>query len=252
MQAGGDSGSSGGKTVLIIVGVLVGIGLLCCGGGFAIWKLKMEPAIEDLQAQFIGVEGSGVALTETRDVASFKRIRLEGSTDVQVVVGAATQSLTITLDDNLMELLQTEVVNGTLVISEKEKFRSKLVELMGAGLIEIEVPALDGLEIVGMGDATVIGIAGALFELDVQGMSDVMLAGKTEDLFITVDGMGDVDASELVSSRAKVSLSGSGDIDVHATESLDATVEGMGDVTYSGDPGDVKTDVDGMGSVEPR
>jgi hypothetical protein len=47
-----------------------------------------------------------------------------------------------------------------------------------------------------------------------------------------------------------VSIAGSGDARVNATESIDARVAGSGDVTYSGHPHDVNRRVSGSGSIE--
>jgi hypothetical protein len=47
-----------------------------------------------------------------------------------------------------------------------------------------------------------------------------------------------------------VSISGSGDAHVNATETIDARVAGSGDVTYSGHPHDVSRRVSGSGSIE--
>jgi len=47
-----------------------------------------------------------------------------------------------------------------------------------------------------------------------------------------------------------VSISGSGDARVNATDTLEARVAGSGDVSYSGHPHDVSRRVSGSGSVE--
>ena len=50
-----------------------------------------------------------------------------------------------------------------------------------------------------------------------------------------IDGSGDLGLGDVVAQSAAISISGSGDADVHAVRSLDATVHGSGDVPYSGD-----------------
>jgi ferric-dicitrate binding protein FerR (iron transport regulator) len=42
-----------------------------------------------------GIQGSGIAATQTRTVAGFSRLELAGSNDVTVVVGARSQSLSV-------------------------------------------------------------------------------------------------------------------------------------------------------------
>jgi hypothetical protein len=70
-------------------------------------------------------------------------------------------------------------------------------------------------------------------------------------LSIEVEGSGEVDAGALVAQRAAVSVSGSGDVVVHATESLDASIQGSGDIAYRGNPATVTRDVAGSGDVHP-
>src|SRR5688500_9858117 len=65
------------------------------------------------------IHGSGVAKTETRDVAEFTRIEATGSPNVTVTIGDK-QSLTIEADDNILPLLTTEVKDGKLVIASEK------------------------------------------------------------------------------------------------------------------------------------
>ena len=60
-----------------------------------------------------GVRGSGDLITEERDVRAFDEIRTAGSFDIYVEVGPE-QSVKITFDDNLIDLIETEVRGKTL------------------------------------------------------------------------------------------------------------------------------------------
>ena len=62
-----------------------------------------------------GMEGSGVPRTEEREVGAFDRIELSGSGRLEVTTGPLS-ALSVTADDNLLGLLRTEVVDGTLII----------------------------------------------------------------------------------------------------------------------------------------
>ena len=63
-------------------------------------------------------------------------------------------------------------------------------------------------------------------------------------------GSGDINARNFATRKVNVSVSGSGDAHVNATEALEARVAGSGDVTYSGHPRDVSRHVSGSGSIE--
>ena len=80
------------------------------------------------------------------------------------------------------------------------------------------------------------------------GSGDVDASGRLARLDAEVHGSGDLGLGDVVAQSAAISISGSGDADVHAVRSLDATVHGSGDVRYTGNPS-LTRDVSGSGSV---
>ncbi|MDJ0925333.1 MAG: DUF2807 domain-containing protein, partial [Acidimicrobiia bacterium] len=65
----------------------------------------------------IGDEGSGIPVTETREVASFSSIEAGGALNLDVTVDpAALQSVEVVYDDNIIDRLTTEVRGDTLVV----------------------------------------------------------------------------------------------------------------------------------------
>ena len=72
-----------------------------------------------------GIKGSGDAVTEERDVGSFKRIESSGSADIFVTIGDEL-SVKVTLDDNLIDLIETKVRGKTLKIDSRENYSTRL------------------------------------------------------------------------------------------------------------------------------
>ena len=66
-----------------------------------------------------------------------------------------------------------------------------------------------------------------------------------------ISGSGDVKATELDAAEVNVTISGSGDAQVHAEQSIVVSIAGSGDVSYSGSPA-VSQAVAGWGSVRKR
>ena len=195
--------------------------------------------------QHDAIQGSGVAKTETRDVAEFTKVELTGSPDVTITIGDK-QSLTIEADDNILPLLTTEVKNGKLVIgSQQNTSYSPKTDIK----ITITVAKLEGASVVGSGDIKASGVKADTFEASVTGSGDLDVSGEADSLKATVRGSGDLDATKLAAEQATVTVQGSGDAKVHATKSLDARIEGSGDVQYTGNPSDVHEQVQGSGSV---
>ncbi|MBD3402309.1 hypothetical protein GF420_05395 [candidate division GN15 bacterium] len=193
-----------------------------------------------------GVKGSGDIVTETRDIENFERISSSGSFDIFVTVGPDV-SLEIEFDDNLIELVETEVHGGTLHIDSRKSFRSR-----HNCNIRITVPTLERIKISGSGDAVVEQVTGKVFECKIAGSGDVRLEGEVDEVDISIAGSGDVDARRLKAKDVYATISGSGDIDVYASEYLDGRISGSGDIAYYGNPRRTNKSVAGSGDIRAR
>jgi|GEM_PF-1778532 len=173
---------------------------------------------------------SSVQTTQERKLDSFDRIELDGSADLFITVGGE-QKVTIRADKDQLDKVVTDNVGRRRLLIETDNYRSKVdIE------IEITVPELERLSVFGSGDVEIENIDGKLFDLLVEGSGDVTLEGEVEELEITVDGSGDVDASELTAEDVYVEINGSGDVDVYAEETIYSSVNGSGDVKVYGNP----------------
>ena len=179
---------------------------------------------------FNSIPGSGNRKSEVRQVAQFRTLQIRGAADVRGHVGQK-QNLTVEIDDNLLDIITTEVDEDTLSISSSESYSSR------KGLkVEINVEQLDRVIVQGSGDINLDGLHGDSFEVEVNGSSDVIATGDVKNLKITIRGSGDVDLTKVKALSVEVSIAGSGDVQVHASESLNVTIRGSGDVRYSGNP----------------
>jgi len=176
------------------------------------------------------VEGSGVAKTEPREVGEFDKIHLNGSPNVNIVIGPE-RSISVTTDENLLEVIQTSVEDGTLVIGGSEPFRTRL-----GVTVQITVPALTHVAVHGSGDVTVKQLDAEKFKAEIQGSGDISVAGRAEELDVEIQGSGDVNLDELAAKRASVEVQGSGDSTIKVSDELTVHVAGSGDVKYIGEP----------------
>jgi hypothetical protein len=192
------------------------------------------------------VEGSGQAKSETRTVESFEEIELSGAYDVFVTIGPE-QKVELTFDDNLIDLIRTQVRGHSLRIFSKESYSSDL-----NCRVDITVPKLEAVSCSGSGDIDVSDLKGELFEFDLSGSGGLRVDGLVDKLEVSVSGSGDVDARELIAKDVYCSVSGSGNIRVHADSSLDGSVSGSGDISYYGSPEHISTHVSGSGRIHKR
>ncbi len=219
-------------------------------------------AASPLAARGAQVEGDGHKVTTVRELPPFDRVRLEGAIDVAVKVGGP-QRVSVLLDGNLQQLLETRVEGHTLVVSSGRGLRWH-----GPGRVDVAVPALRGFAIEGSGDVTIEGGEGDLelavdgsgdfawsgraakLRAAIQGSGDVKLAGTAQALAAEVEGSGNVRARGLTAGSARIRVEGSGDVEVTlAGGTLDAEVSGSGDVRWWGDAKVERAEVSGSGGI---
>lgn len=211
------------------------------------------------------VKGTGDTVTRTLTVAELRGIRVQGSVDVQLVRGAA-QQITVEGQSNIIDLLETDVKDGTWNIRTRECYSTDK-----PFVVHVQVPSITGIFVEGSGDvsgteaftveAAELDIRGSgnvkvAFEAQrlkasIQGSGDIALAGGAHEMDLNVQGSGDVKAYGMKAERATVTVTGSGDVNVNVSASLNARVTGSGNVHYKGAPQEVHADVTGSGEVEP-
>ncbi len=210
------------------------------------------------------VVGSGVIVTETRELADFDAIELHMSGDVRVSIGKA-MPFEISGEDNILPLIKTEVRDRRLIISVTKPFKTK-----HSPDIELTIPDIESAAIHGSGDMDIGRVDGKSLKLAVHGSGDLRCEGKTEQLTVRIAGSGDVRlngvAEQLLveirgsgdvhgfdckASNVSVTIHGSGDARVHAIDALNVVIHGSGDVQYKGNP-QVNQVIKGSGDVVRR
>ena len=230
------------KVVVIVALVLLGTTAICCTG---MWFVGKRVADEVQQAVGPVTQGSGVAAVQERLVDGFVGIRAEGLIDIDVEIGEPT-SLTLQADDNILPLLTTDVVDGVLVLSSRGAYDAE-TDVRAT----IRVPSLQSVVLEGLGDIVVRGLDEPSFKVAITGSGSATCHGRVGTLDVEIQGLGDAHLARLEARTVRAAVLGMGDAEVFASESLEATVQGMGDVVYHGQPADVRSQVDGMGSVVP-
>jgi hypothetical protein len=218
-------------------------------------------------AEGASVAGSGHEVSQTRAVGAFTSIRVEGPVDVHAHPGAAG-NVTVRAEDNLQPLIETALEGQTLVvrIARHASFTTRRN-------LSVDVPfaQLSALQIRGSGDVSIDDLNGPRFEAsvsgsgdlrveratlgtlvtDIAGSGDMSFSGRADEARYAIAGSGDVHAGGMEAKKVTVTISGSGDAEVNATESLDASVSGSGDIHYAGHPSFVGRHVHGSGDIEP-
>ena len=211
------------------------------------------------------VKGSGEVITEERQLSEFKTIRLKGVGRVILTQGQP-HAVTVETDDNIMPLIEAEIQNDQLIISQGNyNLRPTKLDF------NITVAHLKGIAISGAGE--VIGksrfvsedftarISGsgdmdleldvANLETDISGSGSMNLSGQADRHDAKISGSGKIDAFDMQTKNVSLKISGSGDCKVNATEILHARISGSGDVFYKGHP-HITSKISGSGSLESQ
>lgn len=191
------------------------------------------------------VSGSGKRIVQKRDISSFTSISTEGAFMIEVTC-QKEPSLEVEGDDNVLELVKTEVTSNVLHLTNTKSY-----SVNDPIRIRLSVPNLDGLSVSGAGKIDIKGLKNESFEIDATGAPEILVSGNTKVVNIDSSGAAQIDTHNLRASRAVVDSKGAGKIDLDVSDQLDVTVSGPASVFYKGDPVVNKT-VNGPGRVERR
>ncbi len=186
------------------------------------------------------------AADQVRSVPAFTAISIQGPISVTVDAGKA-QSLTLRGDARFLQDVTSEVVNGELRLSTREK---KNVHWKGDLRVVIAMPALRALDVEGAGEIKLNQVRGERLDVNYRGAGSMDISGEVKTFRMKAEGVGEVDAKALAANDVDVNFRGIGDVTVFARNRLDATVQGMGNVTYYGRPRTVNKSASGIGSVK--
>ena len=207
----------------------------------------IQSSFEMRSSGLSGVKGSGVVIEETRDVAAFDSIRVEGSLDVVLSLGEAGP-LRIKAEDNLAPLVIATVKGSELILKTSNSYNTEIgievyvttegiraikvsgsTDVLCQGLFEVEELALEAS---GSSDIECTVRAGSLTAAS-SGSSDIRLSGQVNLFNVIASGASDVAAFELVAWDVDVTTSGSSDASVNA-RNLQAHASGASDIRCRG------------------
>ena len=164
------------------------------------------------------VAGSGVPMTQERTIENVNQVEFSGVGELTIVSGAAP-TLSVTADDNILPVLETEASDGQLTIDTRSRTtihpKTKIV-------YTLTVPRLDAIDVSGAGSVTTkrfetddlkVKLSGAgkaqldnltchSLSLSLSGAGIANLSGSTEKLTLRISGAGNIDAAKLKAKSA--------------------------------------------------
>lgn len=208
------------------------LGTLALAGGVALLSAACTLSID-----------SGETVTQTFDVEEFDQIEIASAFDATVDVGEAT-SVEVTVDSEILDRLDIDVVDGRLVV----QLSGSLISTSGPLDIVITTPELSGMDIDGAAKVDVDGIAADDFELTVRGAADVEAEGSVETLTLESDGASKTDLADLIVGAATVDIGGASSVDLTAANEVNGEISGASSIDVP-DIGTIDIDSSGVSSV---
>ena len=221
--------------------------------------------IDDDENIFGCTDGSGELVTDTLNFDNFTGVDLRCPGKVFLTQGDSYE-VVVETQENIQDEIEVELDNDVLEIEIDECIVDYTLR------VYITMPEVDYLKVAGSGEMVSenelegefieLRISGS-GELDlglsyeevkgkISGSGDMLLEGTTEIFDFKISGSGDLSAFDLEAEQVFVTISGSGDAEVFASDLLDVKISGSGNVIYDGSPTDIFTDISGSGDIEPR
>jgi Putative auto-transporter adhesin, head GIN domain len=185
-------------------------------------------SITTLACDQFGTRGEGEVATDTRQTDSFSRIESGGGIHLSVEIGAASP-IDVRAQGNILPLIVTEVVDGTLQIrSSKSYTTSETVE------VTLATPRLERVVLSGGSRGTIDGLAADTFGADVSGGSVLTATGTAGALTLDITGGSVAEIDGLTATTIDADLSGGSRANVTATGSVTGSASAGSTISVAG------------------
>ena len=208
--------------------------------------------------------GNGEMETTNRTVSSFKKVSISGSADMYYH-RSQEYRVEVTIDSNLIEYLEIKDWGNTLDVGLKPGYSYNYTKM----IIDIYCPEITGVTISGSGrftseevitvskfEVTVSGsgkidaeIETEYFNVTISGSGKVDVTGTSNNLNTTISGSGSLYCSNLSVNDATIKITGSGNANIHVTDTLKVTITGSGNIKYYGNPS-ISSSITGSGKIQ--
>lgn len=174
------------------------------------------------------LKGSGKTVTKNYDYQNFNKIffeDLDGKIDVEV---GKPFGVSITIDDNLINLLSVmeHTDDQVLTASLKGNKNNRMYIEDSKIKVKITLPNVIALKNNSNASMIVTGISGNYLKIETLDNGSTTLVGKIENLEVTNNGNGVLNANQLIVENAKIKASGNGNVYVNVSQLISAKTSG--------------------------
>ncbi len=211
-----------------------------------------------------GKKGNGKVVSETRKVAE-EFTEVSASEGLMVFVTQADDfNIEVEADENVIDLIATDIKNGRLRVHTRENIGNATKEIhvslpevtalqssSGAQLRTENTIEADKLEIDGSSGALLqLVLTANDIEIDASSGANLNITGETDHAQVDVSSGGNINAKDLKTKTCTADASSGGNLKIQVSESLTADANSGGNIGYSGQP-KVQKKKSFSGSVNP-
>jgi len=210
---------------------------------------------------------STASIQDKKNLTGVTRLQLDGVFNL-TITQSDQESIEVVGDESMIKKLLIDQDGDLLTLSMEEDFdyhffgkKELRINLSLKDLKELKYDGVGNVKTQGtfkVGDVRLIGTGVGNLELDLDAqqidadfdmVGNINLQGKAKKAFFTNNGVGNLDAVNLIVKDMEINSSGIGNVEVHCTGDLSLVVDGIGKVSYSGNPRILKKEVSGIGKV---
>ncbi|WP_179351992.1 head GIN domain-containing protein [Winogradskyella vidalii] len=213
------------------------------------------------------VNGNGNVVKADRNISNnFSKIKISQGLDLYITQADAV-SISVEADDNLQELIMTEIENDVLKIyatknigrSSSKKVMltletiSKINATSGSDVYSTHTIVVENLELNSTSGADItLDVTTENLSCNATSGSDINISGTTRTLMVNATSGSDIDAINLLAETTNATATSAADISVNTSKSLIAKATSSGDIIYTGHPEKVEKSDNSAGSIRQK
>lgn len=185
---------------------------------------------------------TGPQATRTLAWSGDDSLRTRFPADIRYVQASDAGPGTVTITGPQETIQRVYLDDGALRLRRKHWINRRLTVVVAA-------PGINRFVLSGANRLTVEDYKGERLELKLSGAAKVKASGQVQALELDISGAGDADLGELKVQDAVIDISGNGEARVAPTGRAKVDISGMGDVTLLTRPADLQSDISGAGTI---
>lgn len=211
-------------------------------------------------------EYKGESIEKEMEIKEFSSLHVKGAFEIVLLQGDKAElrfegneelinEIKMDQNDDQLSIILRSDKNKTFKKNELKIFitLANLENLVFEGVGEIKTDGflmLDKIEINGKGVGNIeLNLDAEEIITELNFVGNMKLTGTAEQVFLSNEGIGNIDAAELIAQNVEIISKGIGAVSVYCENELSIEVNGIGSVTYTGNPEVISEKVSGIGKI---